>query len=81
MIGGGRGGVVSVCTLPGGVTLRRAVEIDPEAASLRGLWMDLGVRNSAGCSVGSVNSKGGNSFAIAASSLQPLCWLPNTYFC
>jgi len=73
---------VSVCTLPGGVTLRRAVEIDPEAASLRGLWMDLGVRNSAGCSVGSVNSKGGNSFAIAASSsLQPLCWLPNTYFC
>lgn len=60
MIGGGRGGVVSVCTDPGGVTLRRAVEMEPDA-SRRGLCMLRGVLNSTGCSLGSVNSSGGYS--------------------
>jgi hypothetical protein len=58
MIGGGRGGVVSVCTEPGGVTLRRAVEMEPDA-SRSGLCMLRGVLNSTGCSLGSVNSSGG----------------------
>jgi len=55
-IGGGRGGVVSVCTLPGGVALRRAEEIVPD--SRNGLCTGLGVRKSAGCSDGRVNSSG-----------------------
>jgi hypothetical protein len=58
MIGGGRGGVVSVCTEPGGVTLRRAVEMEPDA-SRNGLCMLRGVLNSTGCSLGSVNKSGG----------------------
>lgn len=70
VMGGGRGGVVSVWpTEPGGVTLRRAVEMDPEAPSRRGLWMERGVRNSGGCSLGSVNSSGGNSGLRAAITL------------
>lgn len=73
---------MSVCTEPGGVTLRRAVDIDPEA-SLKGLCMLRGVLNSAGCSLGSVNSSGG--YCVSAilwrgllpayeTAAQLVCW-------
>jgi hypothetical protein len=53
-MGGGSGGVVSVCTLPGGVTLWRA-EAEPDSRS--GLRAS-GVRYSSGWSAGIVNSSG-----------------------
>lgn len=52
IMGGGLGGVVSVCTDPGGVMLRRAVEME--------LLRFLGVVSILGCSAGVVNSRGGN---------------------
>jgi hypothetical protein len=61
MIGGGRGGVFSVCTLPGGVSERRVCcesEDSPPRTPLSGVV--FGVRT-AGSSLGSVNSSGGNS--------------------
>lgn len=51
MMGGGRGGVVSVCTDPGGVTLRRAVDME--------LLRFFGVDSILGCSAGVVNRRGG----------------------